>query len=134
MKVLRSIFLVVALVMAPQAVFADEAVGNGNATIGGWAYSIVTNAGGNTVVKAAPGVILGIINLATVAQSASVTCTVYDNASTNSGNVLYTETNIAAGQVIVFGSTAGINVANGITVNCTGGTTLSGSGILVMYK
>lgn len=71
-----------------------------------------------------------IINLSTSAQSAG-NCTVYDNASAASGQVVYIENGIGPGQIITF-STNGLKLTNGLVLQCAVAPT--GSGLLVLYQ
>lgn len=98
----------------------------------GWNY---TNTTGTTavVIKASSGVLAGVTNLSTLSQTAGMTCTWYDNATSPSGTVLYTLTQIGPGQVISFGSGNGLRTTNGLTMQCTGGTP-NGSGIMTLWQ
>lgn len=98
----------------------------------GWNY---TNTTGTTavVIKSSSAVLAGVQNLSTVAQTAGMTCTWYDNATVASGTVLYVLTQIGPGQVISFGSGNGIKTSNGLTMQCTGGTP-NGSGVMTLWQ
>ena len=65
------------------------------------------------VIKATPGGLFGIVS--TVTGGA---CTIYDNASAASGNILFTKT-LAVGDVIHFGGN-GIAANNGLFIVVTG--------------
>jgi len=78
---------------------------------------------GNTVCPGTSGpssaaaFLVGVTNLS--ATAGTCTYTVYDNATTNAGQVVTTITNIGAAQTIIFPG-AGIPLANGCCVNASG--------------
>ena len=72
---------------------------------------------GNTIIKNSAGVLLAVANISTSAQPAA-TCTIFDNASTNSGNQMFTENGMGPMQVITMGS-SGFKAVNGLTINCS---------------
>lgn len=82
------------------------------------------------VVKASSGTLAGLVNESTSAQPAG-NCTIYDNASAASGQILYVENGIGAGQVITL-SQIGIKAVNGIVIQCA--ATPGGSGLLVLFQ
>lgn len=82
------------------------------------------------VIKSSAGTFGGIISESTSAQPAG-NCTWYDSASAASGNVLYLETTIGAGQIITV-PYPGLSFTNGIVVQCAANP--GGNGLLVLYK
>lgn len=111
------------------ALAASSGGGGGNVTVTNFpvaTYGIVS-ASGNTVVEGHAGVIYGIKNLATVSQTVTITC--FDNASTNSGNILVSDV-LGASQTDNF-VYIGVATTAGITCNLSGAANV---GIAVYYK
>lgn len=84
------------------------------------AATTVVSASGNTVINpggVAAAYLTGITNTSASAQTA--TYTFYDNATTNSGTVVYTCATPGPGQTIIFPG-PGIPLANGCVCNASG--------------
>lgn len=100
-----------------------------------WLYTVVT-ASGNTVVSGSPAVFFGVANACNAPQT-NLVIAAYDNASTNSGNLLMpSSTSIGASQFGLLNYT-GVKATNGITVNLSGAATCAGgptgSAAIIVY-
>lgn len=84
------------------------------------------------VIKNAPGVLAGLINPSTTAQSTSNTCTLYDNATAASGQALFAEAGIGAGQIVSFGGSLGMKTTAGLAIQCS--ATPTGLGLVVLFS
>lgn len=86
------------------------------------------------VVKASAGVLFGLSNPAAVQQtvSSSNNCTIYNNASAASGDVLFQGNGIGPDQTVTFAGSAGINMSLGIVIQCAAAPI--GNGLLVIYR
>lgn len=86
----------------------------------------VTTAGGSpVVVLAQPGTLFSVTNTSNVISASGVTCWLYDNATTNSGNNYMmgsgTTSGLGPGQTWnVSGDDAGVKMKNGIVLFCNG--------------
>lgn len=85
------------------------------------------------VIKAAPATFFGLQNPAPSAQpvGSANNCTLYDNASAASGNVLYQENGLGPGQVVTIAASRGLATLNGLVIQCL--TNPTGNGLLVYY-
>jgi hypothetical protein len=91
-----------------------------------WNYTIVT-ASGTTVVKNAAGTLAAIINL-DAAEAQVATIIAYDNATTNSGNIVANTATLANK---IDWPPGGIAMANGIVIHCSSAPT--SNGILILW-
>jgi len=91
-----------------------------------WNYTVISTTG-NTVVKSSPGTLAAIINLDPSGVQA-ITITAYDNATTNSGNIV---ANVNDLPNRVDWPPGGIAMTNGIVINCS--DVPSTGGILVLW-
>lgn len=99
----------------------------------GWTYYVIPASAACVTaactIKSGAGTFGGIINESTSAQPAG-NCAWYDSL-TATGNVVYLETTIGAGQIITQ-PYPGVALTTGLTVQCAANP--GGSGILVLYR
>ena len=107
---------------------------SGSSSATAWTYFVIPAStlcvAAPCVIKNAAGTLGGLINESTTAQPAG-NCTWYDSASAASGNVLYIETTIGAGQIITI-PYPGMAAAVGIVVQCA--ATPGGNGMLALFR